>query len=121
MYTILHNPQCSKSRATLKILENNKDTNIELTIREYLKDPLSLAELETIFTLLEKPFAECIRQKEPFWKDKNIDSQNISDQEILKIVSKNPSLLERPIVLLQNDNIQRAIIGRPPENVLELL
>ena len=109
---ILHNPRCSKSRATLNIILEN---NIQPTIRLYLDDPLSIEEIRNLLIKLDTTVDQIVRKNEEVYKKLNLKD---SDQDFLIAnISKNPILLERPIVVKG----EKAIIGRPPENVMKLL
>ena len=109
---ILHNPRCSKSRATLNIILEN---NIKPTIRLYLDDPLSIEEIRNLLIKLDTTADQIVRKNEEVYKKLNLKD---SDQDLLiENISKNPILLERPIVV----KVKKAIIGRPPENVKKLL
>ena len=109
---ILHNPRCSKSRATLNIILEN---DIQPTIRLYLDDPLSIEEIRNLLIKLDTTADQIIRKNEEVYKKLNLKDSN---QELLiENISKNPILLERPIVVKG----KKAIIGRPPENVMKLL
>lgn len=109
---ILHNPRCSKSRATLNIILEN---NIQPTIRLYLDDPLSIEEIRNLLIKLDTTADQIVRKNEEVYKKLNLKD---SDEDLLiENISKNPILLERPIVVKG----AKAIIGRPPENVMKLL
>ena len=109
---ILHNPRCSKSRTTLNIILEN---NIQPTIRLYLDDPLSIEEIKDLLIKLNTTADKIVRKNEEIYKKLNLKN---SDQDLLiEKISKNPILLERPIVVKG----KKAIIGRPPENVMKLL
>ena len=110
--TIYHNPRCSKSRQTLNLLiENNVKHNIHL----YLEKPLNTNEINNLLKLLDKNADEIIRKKEEIYK--KLALKKASSTELIEAISKNPILLERPIVT----DRKKAIIGRPPENVLKLI
>mgnify|MGYP003113339929 FL=1 len=112
MLTIYHNPRCSKSRQTLALIE---EQNHEVTVVEYLKNPLSVAEIETLLTLLNVSPLEMMRTKEAEFKEQNLSqADNVT---LIAAMAATPKLIERPIVSDQT----RAIIGRPPENVLTLM
>ena len=112
---IFHNPRCTKSRETLKIVEEN---NLDLKIIEYLKTPPSVEELDYGCKKLEVDPKDIIRTKEKLFADLGLSiSSNKSRTEWLKILSENPKLIERPIVIYNN----KAVIGRPPEKVLEVI
>lgn len=112
-YTIYHNPRCSKSRATLALLEEN---GVEPTIVRYLETPLDKAQLQELLLKLGISPAELLRRGEAEYKALGLNAQS-SDQEVLQAMSNHPKLIERPIVVRGD----RAVLGRPPENVLELL
>jgi len=112
--TIYHNPKCSKSRQTLNLLN---DQGIEPTIIEYLKTPPSKEELTKILAKLKLKPRDVIRKKEDTYAVCQLDDMSFSDAEIIDFMVKHPILIERPIVLANN----KAAIGRPPENVLEIL
>ncbi len=109
---ILHNPRCSKSREALALL---KGKGVRPEIIEYLKTPPSQARLKEIAALLGLSPREMMRTKDALYKD--LDLQRVSDAALFRAMAENPALIERPIVI----NGNRAIIGRPPENVLFLL
>ena len=111
---IYHNPRCSKSRKTLKII---KDHGIEPTVVEYLKKPLEKSELENIFRLLNKRPKDLIRRNETEFKENNIKEIIENDAEIVNAMLRFPKIIERPIVFSKS----KAVIGRPPENVLKLI
>ena len=109
--TIYHNPRCSKSRQTLALL---RERNVEPEIIEYLKNPPSERELKNIAHKLGIPPAEMVRKKEA----RALKLSNTDDSaQWLARMTHNPQIIERPIVVCG----ERARIGRPPENVLELL
>jgi len=112
--TIYHNPRCSKSRQTLELLKNN---NVEPNIIEYLKTPPDKDTLKHILGLLGIKPVELLRKKEAAYKEAGLDRDNVSDDEIIAAMIKYPVLIERPIVLANG----KAIIGRPPENVLTVI
>ena len=113
-YTIYHNPSCSKSQKTLAMLN---ERGIEPEIVEYLKSPLSVSELQSLQQKLGTPTLAMIRSKEQAFKDLGLNNGQPSDASLLDAMAKHPVLLERPIVVCA----ESAVIGRPPENVLELL
>lgn len=112
---ILHNPRCSKSRETLKLLQSH---GVELPVVDYLQQPLSKSELRELCKLLDvKPLA-IVRTKEDLFGELGLAKDNgYSDAQWLDVLASHPKLMERPIVILKG----RAAIGRPPENVLSLL
>lgn len=113
-FTIYHNPRCSKSRQTLELLKEKK---IEPEVVLYLDNPPSKDEISKLLSILGINPRELLRKGEDEYKTHNLKDQTISDQKIIEIMSKNPKLIERPIVISNN----KAIIGRPPENVLKLI
>lgn len=111
---ILHNPRCSKSRQTLALLE---EKSIDFEVVEYLKTPLTVAELTVLLTKLGFDSAlDMVRVKEAEFKQAGL-SNTSSNEDILAGIAAYPKLLERPVVI----TAQAAKIGRPPENVLEIL
>jgi arsenate reductase len=110
--TIYHNPRCSKSRATLKLLE---DRGIQPRIVEYLKAPPTETELKQILKLLGLSAHDLARRSEPEYAQAHLDTA--TEAEILRAMVAHPILIERPIVVAGN----KAAIGRPPENVLAIL
>lgn len=112
--TLYHNPRCSKSRETLKLLQ---ERGIEPEIREYLKDVPGEDELKSVLAALNISPRELLRVKETEYKEAGLDDQSLSDDAIIKAMTEYPKLIERPIVV----NGEHARIGRPPESVLEIL
>lgn len=110
--TIYHNPRCSKSRQTLALLQ---EQGIEPTIIEYLKTPLTKAQLEDLLNKLNVPAENLVRKKEAAYKELGLQGQ--SNKALINAIAKHPVLMERPIVV----NGNKAAIGRPPENVLEII
>lgn len=108
---IYHNPRCTKSRETLALIEKQKPE-----IVEYLKTPPSATELKSLLKKLGLNVQEIIRKKEPLFIEKYKDKK-LSDEKWMEVLVKNPVLIERPIVVKGN----KAVIGRPPENVLKLI
>ncbi len=113
MTTIYHNPRCTKSRETLAILEAK---NEEITIIKYLETPPTSKELSDIIKLLAIKPLELVRKNEAIWKE-NYKGKDLSDKEIIQIMSENPKLIERPVVIKGN----KAVIGRPPEKVIDII
>lgn len=113
--TIYHNPRCSKSRATLELL---KQHGVEPEIRLYLEDPPSAADLSEICELLSLSPTDFIRFGESVAKELEISRKDQrSEKEWCELIRAHPILLERPIVVAEHT----AVIGRPPENVLEII
>ena len=111
---IFHNPRCSKSRATLALLEEN-GLNPEIVL--YLQDPPTAGELNAILAKLGITARELMRKGEAEYKEMGLAERSLDDDELIAIMVEHPKLIERPIVLANN----RAAIGRPPESVLEIL
>lgn len=111
--TIYHNPRCSKSRRTLELLRRN---GVEPDIVEYLKDPVSLEGLRRLLKALKCPASALVRSQEAEYAEAGLDADS-ADDSILDAIVQYPKLLERPIVVKGD----RAVMGRPPENVLDLL
>ncbi|MEA1988369.1 MAG: arsenate reductase (glutaredoxin) [Pseudomonadota bacterium] len=113
--TIYHNPRCSKSRNTLSILNEN---GFDVTEVRYLETPPSNIDLKELCQLMNKAPLEIVRIGESLFKELGLSkTDNKSDDEWLKILAQNPKLIERPIVKIGD----KAIIGRPPENVLQIM
>ncbi len=111
---IYHNPRCSKSRATLELLESR---GIDVSVIEYLKEPPDDIELRQLLDLLGIPARELLRTSEAPYKELNLADPAKTEDEIIEAIIKFPILMERPIVTTSN----KARIGRPPEAVLEIL
>lgn len=109
--TIYHNPRCTKSRQTLELLRSH---GVEPNVIEYLKNPPSVAVLRDLSKKLDLSPKEMVRQKE---FSELPETGHLNAQQYLKSMAEHPQIIERPIVVCGN----RARIGRPPENVLDLL
>ena len=112
MLTIYHNPRCSKSRQTLALIEEN--SNKSLNVVEYLKDPMDQRTIENLLALLGCSPIDMMRVKEAEFKEQNL--KGADDKTLIAAMLSTPKLIERPIVTDGN----KAVIGRPPENVLTL-
>jgi len=112
--TIFHNPRCSKSRQTLQLLESN---SVNPVVVEYLKQPPSYQELEQILDLLGLEPRKLMRTHEKTYKENNLDDPALSREDLIKAMNEYPILIERPIVMHEG----KAVIGRPPEIVLDIL
>lgn len=112
---LYHNPRCSKSRQTLQLLRNH---GIEPTIIEYLKTPLTKSTLTTILHLLAISPRDLMRKGESAYKENNLSDPTLSNNALIQAMVQNPILIERPIVVIDE---KKAALGRPPENVLEIL
>lgn len=113
MIKIYHNPRCSKSRQGLELLQNSGS---EFQIVEYLKEIPTIEELTNIINLLNIKPIDLIRKNEVIWKE-NYKGKELSDKEIITAMIENPKLIERPIVINNN----KAVIGRPLENIKQIL
>ncbi|WP_104204185.1 arsenate reductase (glutaredoxin) [Billgrantia saliphila] len=112
--TLYHNPRCSKSRQALALLEEH---GVEVEVRRYLDDPLSEDELRDLMSRLDADGERLVRTQEPEWQELE-DTTNLQDQEqVIRAIVTHPKLMERPIA----DDGKRAVIGRPPEDVLALV
>ena len=112
--TIYHNPRCSKSRETLAIIEKQ---GITPTIINYLKDPIDHPTLAELINKLGISAYELLRKGEEEYKSRKQDIDQSNRDELISIMVAHPKLIERPIVV----NGDKAILGRPPENVLKIL
>lgn len=110
---IYHNPRCRKSRETLSLL---REKGIHPKVIEYLKTPPSEEELKEIITMLGIPAEKLLRKNEVIYKE-NYKGSDFSDAEWIKVMVENPKLIERPIVISNN----QAVIGRPPSNIDKLI
>jgi arsenate reductase len=110
---IYHNPRCAKSRQTLALLQEN---GVEPEVVLYLKTIPTVEALKSLVSKLGIRPLQLIRKGEPAWKE-NFKEKDLSDDEILSAMVAYPKLIERPIVVKG----QKAVLGRPPENVLEFI
>lgn len=113
MIHIYHNPRCSKSRQGLEIIKNSNQT---YSIKEYLKNPPTIAELNELIQLLNISPIQLIRTGESVWKE-NFKGKQLTDNQIVEAMVNYPKLIERPIVINKN----KAVIGRPPEIIATIL
>ncbi|GAB5443988.1 MAG: arsenate reductase (glutaredoxin) [Fuerstiella sp.] len=111
--TIYHNPRCTKSRQTLTLLREN---GVEPDVVEYLKTPLTKSGIQKLVRQLGIPATDLLRTKEKLFREVCPDSSP-SNAEALQLMADHPRLMERPIVVTKKG----AAIGRPPENVLEVI
>ncbi len=114
-YLIYHHPRCSKSRQTLQLL---RDRGIEPGIRLYQEDPPSTAELEAVLAALGIPARDLLRTGEDEYDQLNLADPALGEADLIRAMVEHPRLIERPIVIRDGS---RAVIGRPPEKVLEIL
>ena len=113
MIQIYHNPRWTKSRQGLELLQAN---NQKVEIIKYLENIPTVDELKKIIKLLGIKPIELIRKNETVWKE-NFKGKNLSDDELIQVMVKNPKLIERPIVV----NGNKAVIGRPTEKIIDIL
>ena len=111
---IYHNPRCSKSRQALAILQDSK---VEFEVIEYLTNPPTEQELREIIAKLGIAARDLIRQKEEEFKQLGVKQDVLSHDSAITLMANEPKLMERPIVVSD----EKAVIGRPPENVFDLL
>ena len=111
---IFHNPRCSKSRATLTLLQ---EQGIEPEIILYLESPPDAGELRIILDKLDMSPRELMRTSEAEFKEQGLSDESLTDDELIDAMAATPRLIQRPIVLAGD----RAAMGRPPESVLDIL
>lgn len=114
MTTIYHNPRCSKSRETLQLLESR---GIKPDVVLYLETPPDAQTLKNLLKKLGLKPRELMRQKEAEYKEMGLQDPSLSDEQLIDAMVECPKLIERPIVVQG----KKAALGRPPENVLEIL
>lgn len=112
--TIYHNPRCSKSRETLRLIT---EQGVEPEVVEYLKTPPDRAQLEAILDMLGLEPRQLMRNKEPEYQELGLDDEALSRDQLIDAMLAHPKLIERPIVIRNG----KAAIGRPPEKVLDIL
>ena len=111
---IFHNPRCSKSRQTLDLLDDN---NEEIEVIEYLKKPATVKQLKAIIKMLGINPRDLLRKGEKEYREAGLDNMALTDAQLIDAMAAHPKLIERPIVIKNG----QARIGRPPEQVLEIL
>ncbi|MEZ5940776.1 MAG: arsenate reductase (glutaredoxin) [Planctomycetaceae bacterium] len=111
---IYHNPRCSKSRQTLQLIE---DAGIQPEVILYLESPPSTRELDRLLKKLGMDPKELMRKGEAIYKELGLAKKELTKKEAIQLLHEHPKLIERPIVVKGD----KAVLGRPPENVLELL
>ncbi len=111
---IYHNPRCSKSRATLELLRNR---GIEPEIIEYLDNPPDKQGLQRLLVLLGMEPRELMRKHEAAYREAGLQDLSLDREQLIEVMVQHPILIERPIVVANG----KAVIGRPPEKVLEIL
>lgn len=110
---LYHNPRCSKSRGALALL---RERGVEPRLVEYLREPLDRAALEDLARRLGRPAREWVRRGEAAYAEAGL-SDSSGDADILSAMAAHPVLMERPIAVRG----ERAVVGRPPERVLDLV
>lgn len=111
---IFHNPRCSKSRATLQLLQ---DRGVDPEIVLYLESPPTATELRNILAALGRSPRELMRTGEPEYRELGLADPTLDDDALIAAMISTPKLIERPIVLTNG----KAAVGRPPESVLDIL
>ena len=112
--TLYHNPRCSKSRGALELLEAR---GLQPTVVRYLETPPTAAELTALLAKLKLPARDLLRSGEDEYKALNLADASLSEAQLIAAMVEHPKLIERPILIAGD----KAVIGRPPERVLELL
>lgn len=112
--TLYHNPRCSKSRGALELLEAR---GLQPTVVRYLETPPTAAELTALLAKLKLPARDLLRTGEDEYKALNLADASLSEAKLIAAMAAHPKLIERPILIAGD----KAVIGRPPERVLELL
>ncbi len=116
--TIYHNPRCSKSRQTLALLNDN---DVEATVVEYLDTPPDAKTLDEVLILLKLEPRQLMRTHEAEYKDNGLDDDSLNREQLIAAMVQFPKIIERPIVITEHNGKRQAVIGRPPESVLEIL
>jgi len=109
-----HNPSCSKSRATLQLLEEN---GVNPNVTEYLTSPPNFEELSELLDMLGLEPRQLMRTKEAEYSEANLANPELTREQLIQAIIDHPKLMERPIVV----NGNKAAIGRPPELILEII
>ncbi|NBF02673.1 arsenate reductase (glutaredoxin) [Pseudomonas sp. Fl5BN2] len=112
--TLYHNPRCSKSRAALELLEQR---GLAPTVVRYLETPLDATQLRSLLGKLGISARQLLRTGEDEYKSLDLADSSLNEEQLIAAIAQHPKLMERPIL----EAADRAIIGRPPENVLEIL
>ncbi|MBO6880088.1 arsenate reductase (glutaredoxin) [Winogradskyella sp.] len=113
MITIYHNPRCSKSREGLALLE---ESSKDFEVVRYLENKFSEAELKVLISKLGIEPIDLVRKNEAVWKAE-YKGKTLTDKQIIEAMVANPKLIERPIVINKN----KAVVGRPPESILNII
>lgn len=112
--TLYHNPRCSKSRGALELLE---ERGLSPTLMRYLETPPNAAQLRDLLGKLGISARSLLRTGEDDYKTLNLADVSLSDEQLIAAMAAHPKLIERPILIVGD----KAVIGRPPEKVLEIL
>ena len=112
--TLYHNPRCSKSRGALELLETR---GLTPNVVRYLDTPLDAAQLRSLLGKLNISARQLLRTGEDEYKTLNLADSNVSDEQLIEAMAAHPKLIERPILVAGD----KAVIGRPPEKILEIL
>ncbi|MDP9527230.1 arsenate reductase (glutaredoxin) [Pseudomonas protegens] len=112
--TLYHNPRCSKSRGALELLEQR---GLAPTVVRYLETPLNAAQLQRLLGKLGISARQLLRTGEEEYQTLNLADGSLSEEQLIAAIAEHPKLMERPIL----ETADKAIIGRPPEHVLEIL
>ncbi len=112
--TLYHNPRCSKSRGALELLE---ERGLNPTIVRYLETPPDAAQLQDLLGKLGIGARNLLRSGEDDYKTLNLADTSLSDEQLIAAMAAHPKLIERPILIVGD----KAVIGRPPEKILEIL
>ena len=113
-YKIFHNSRCSKSRQALRILQDN---NCDIEVINYLEIDLDVSLIKDVLKKLSLKPRDILRTSEQDYKDNNLKEDDLSENDLIEYMIKYPKLIERPIVIKGH----KAVLGRPPENILELI
>ncbi len=112
--TLYHNPRCSKSRAALELLQAR---GVDPSIVRYLETPPTDAELRALLRKLDIPARQLLRSSEDEYKSLGLADPTLDEDALIRAMLEHPKLIERPILIVG----ERAVVGRPPERILELL
>ncbi|MBN0978369.1 arsenate reductase (glutaredoxin) [Pseudomonas hygromyciniae] len=112
--TLYHNPRCSKSRGALELLQAR---GLAPNVVRYLETPLDAAQLEALLGKLGISARQLLRTGEDEYKTLNLADASLSEEQLIAAIAAHPKLMERPILATAD----KAVIGRPPENILEIL
>jgi arsenate reductase len=112
--TLYHNPRCSKSRGALELLEAR---GLTPNVVRYLETPLNAAQIKALLGKLGISARQLLRSGEDEYKMLQLADESLSDAQLIDAIAQHPKLMERPILEVGD----KAVIGRPPENILELL